>query len=130
MLVEAETGEERAAIWIAATAKELMEREPGTDVWRYAYRIYEAATGDFLGSRYILWHHAMKKLVPEIVVPWSIIRDLACQDASSVMGVIQMNTALLKSNWRILKYSSLPEEKDPGSRCRINKEQRGLCSTF
>ena len=114
MLIEARNEEELAAIWIAATAHELSEHMTGNDVRRYAYMLYMAAY-EFLKTRYFLWHHAMKRLVPEIMVPSSILSNIICKDAKPVMELIQMNTILLKSTWSLLRYSSLKDGELPES---------------
>ena len=114
MLVEAQNEEELAAIWIAATARELSERRSGNGLRRYANMLYIAAC-DFLQPRYYLWHHAMRRLVPEILIPSSVLESMVCKDPEPVIGVIQMNTVLLKSTWRILRYSSLEEGERPES---------------
>lgn len=121
MLMEARDKEELAAVWIAATAKELSEYRIGNSVERYANLLYMAAL-EFLKTRYYLWHHAMKKLVPEIMIPSSVLENIICKDAEPVIGLIQMNTILLKSTWSILRYSSLKNEEIPDSRCRISLE--------
>lgn len=119
MLVEARNEEERAAIWIAATAKELCEYRIGSNVGCYANMLHSAAY-EFLRARYFLWHHAMKRLVPEIMIPSSVIKNIVCKDAEPVIGLIQMNTVLLKSTWSILRYSSLKDGKLIESSCRIS----------
>lgn len=119
MLIEAQNEEELAAIWIAATAHELSERMIGNDIGRYAHILYVAAY-EFLRTRYFLWHHAMKRLVPEIMVPSSILSNIICKNAKPVMGLIQMNTILLKSTWSILRYSSLKDGELPESLHRVS----------
>ena len=63
----------------------------------------------------------MKKLVPEIMIPRKILKNMASDDVALVIELIQLNTMLLKSNWRILRYSSLEDGKAPemyrGVRC-------------
>lgn len=118
MLIESQDEEERAAIWIAATAKELESFESNRDLWCYANALQMAAYS-FLKDRYYLWHHAMRKLVPYLIIPPSVRKSMACKDASSVIGLIQMNTMLLRNSWTILLYSSLEEGKEPESNCRI-----------
>lgn len=119
MLVEAQTEEELAAIWIAATAKELERWREGHVGW-YASRFYLAAC-EFLEDRFYLWHHAMRKLVPGIMIPSSILMNITCENAKPVMGLIQMNTVMLKGAWRILRYSSLKEGEAPeGFGCRTH----------
>jgi len=120
MLMTAQDEEERAAIWIAATAKELCECRYGNGIGRYAGILHTAAC-EFLQTRYYLWHHAMKRLVPEILISPSVLESLAfCKDASPVIGLVQMNTVLLKSSWIILNYSSLEGDEPPKSHCRLH----------
>ena len=119
ILVTAKNEEELAAIWIAATSKELCDHWYENNIGRYAAILHMAAC-EFLQTRYYLWHHAMKRLVPEILIPPSILNNIICKDASPIIGLIQMNTILLKSSWSILKYSSLKDEDMPEICCRIN----------
>lgn len=119
MLMDAQNEEELAAIWIAATAKELYEYRYGNGIGRYANMLHMAAC-EFLQTRYYLWHHAMKRLVPEILIPPSALESIVCKDAAPIMGLIQMNTVLLKRSWSILRYSSLKDGELPKSHCRIS----------
>lgn len=121
MLVDAQNEEELAAVWIAATANELSECRGGNSVRCYADMLHVAAC-EYLRTRYALWHHAMKRLVPEIMISWSVLESIVCKDARPVMGLIQMNTVLLKSTWNILRYSSLQDEELRESRYRIRSE--------
>jgi hypothetical protein len=121
MLVEARSEEELAAIWIAATAKELYDYRGESNVSRYAYMLHLTAC-EFLNSRYFLWHHAMKRLVPEIMIPSCVLENVVCQDPAPVVGLIQMNTVLLKSTWNILRYSSLKNGEIIKSSCRRSPE--------
>lgn len=121
MLIEARTEEECAAVWIAATARELYEMELGCDAGRYAFVLYKTAC-EFLRSRYLLWSPAMKKLVPEIIIPLTVLKSIACKDAGPVMELIQMNTVWLKKAWRILRYSSLKDGESAEPTCRISSQ--------
>ncbi len=112
MLAEAEDEEERAAVWIAATTFDLMGRQ---SIWNYAHYAHELniAACAFLRERYrFLWHHAMRKLVPEIMIPYTVLNRVNCNDADTVMGLIQMNVMLIKGSYTPLLYSSI-EENDP-----------------
>lgn len=117
MLIEAQNEEQTAAIWVAATAKELSECRYRNGIGYYANALHMSAC-DFLSTRYYLWHHAMKKLVPNIIVPDSVLESIDCKDIEPIVGLIQMNTLFLKNNWRILRYSSLKEGEMPKSICR------------
>lgn len=112
MLTEAQNEEERAAVWIAATTFDLMGRQ---SIWNYAHYAHELniAACAFLRERYrFLWHHAMRKLVPEIMIPYTVLNRVNCNDADTVMGLIQMNVMLIKGSYTPLLYSSI-EENDP-----------------
>ena len=107
MLMGTQNEEELAAIWIAATSKELSEYPIGNDIKRYTDMLYWAAYG-FLRTRHItLWHHAMKKLVPTIMIPFSVLDNVVCKSAEPIMWFIQVNTLLLRNDWEILRYSSI-----------------------
>lgn len=107
MLLSAKDGEERAAIWIAATAFELTRCCSGS-LMEYADMLQRAAHS-FLRERYYPWHHAMKKLVPEIMLPRRILKRLTNINAAVALDLIQINTLLLKGNYSILLYSSLED---------------------
>ena len=55
----------------------------------------------------------MRKLVPELMIPDSVLNSLHCDDPDSVRGLIQMNVMMLKGSYFILIYSSIdhPEKK-------------------
>lgn len=109
MLLSAKDDEERAAIWIAATAFELTHCCSGS-LRGYADMLQRAAYS-FLRERYYPWHHAMKKLVPEIMLPRRILKSLTNMDAAVALDLIQINTLLLKGNYSILLYSSLKDDE-------------------
>ena len=108
MLSEAESSEERAAIWIAATAFELMDRKVRNSIARNAQLLYYSAL-DFLKDRYMLWHGAMRKLVPNIMIPYPVLDSMKCDSSEIIMNLIQTNVMLLKGSYTILQYSSLSD---------------------
>jgi hypothetical protein len=64
----------------------------------------------------------MKRLVPEIMIPFCVLENIVCKDAKPVIGLIQMNTILLKRTWNILRYSSLKNGELIESSCRRDIE--------
>jgi len=108
MLAEAQDMEETAAVWTAATAYELTNYNTQNGVARYANQLYYAAIM-FLRQRFELWHHAMRKLVPEIMIPRSVLNSLQCDQAETMMGLIQMNVVMLKGSYTFLRYSSISD---------------------
>lgn len=87
MLSEAIDDEERAAIWIAATAFELQNKHYDNGISYHACQMYDAARA-FLQDRFYIWHHAMKHLVPDILIPHTVLRSISAADASTVMQLI------------------------------------------
>lgn len=108
MLEEAKNEEECAAIWIAATAFELADSNLENGASRYAHQLHYAALS-FLREHYVTWHHAMRKLVPEIMIPYAVLNSLQCNQAETVMGLIQMNVMMLKGAYALLRYSSISD---------------------
>lgn len=106
MLSEAIDEEERAAIWIAATAFELQNKRYENGISTYAYQMYNAARG-FLQDRFYMWHHAMKRLVPDVIIPHNVLNSISKAEVDTVMQLIQMNTLMIKSSYSVLLYSSL-----------------------
>jgi hypothetical protein len=64
----------------------------------------------------------MKRLVPKIMIPSDVLKNMVCKDPEPVIGLIQMNTVLLKTTWNILRYSSLKNGELIESRCRRSPE--------
>ena len=58
----------------------------------------------------------MKRLVPEILIPHEIIKNLNCKNTETVMGLIKMNTVLVKATHSVLLYSSLEDEDEEGAK--------------
>lgn len=114
MLADAQTDEDRAAIWVAATAKELREREAGKGVHLSAIALFDAACS-YLRGRYPLWHHAMRGLVPQVVVPSRLLTSVSCENAAPVMELILLNTLILKHTYCILQYTSQKDAVPPAA---------------
>lgn len=112
MLTEAQDEEERAAVWIAATAFDLAERRPGRGLAHFARELNFAASAFLLERCGCLWHHAMRKLVPEIMIPYTVLDSMKCDGAEAVMGLIQTNVMLIEGSYTPLLYSSI-DENDP-----------------
>lgn len=110
MLVEAKDPEEIAAIWIAATAFELSNIQRQKEIARQAFHLYCAAI-IFLRERFIVWNHMMRRLVPDVLIPYPVLDNLCGDNAQTVMGLIQMNVLMIKSSYTILRYSSLSDEE-------------------
>lgn len=117
MLSEAIDEEERAAIWIAATAFELQNKHDENGISVFAYQMCNAAR-EFLQDRFYMWHHAMKRLVPDIIIPYNVLKGIADVDAKTVMHLIQMNTLMIKGSHSVLLYSSLNGSIAP-ERCSV-----------
>lgn len=101
-LAEAKTDEERAAIWVAATIRELFDtRRTPLRMRHYLERIRCSAT-EFVQIRD--WHYPMKKWVPEIYIEQEELDKVNEGDLNAVIRLIQKNTAEVQCNYRIFYY--------------------------
>ena len=115
MLATAADAEEQAAIWIAATTFELRDFDINRELRRTA-RILNYAAIDFLRNRFRIWHHAMRQLVPDIMIPYSVLENISCPDYDTTVDLIKMNTVLLKNYYSVLLYTSLEDGVVPASK--------------
>lgn len=107
MLTLSQSEEERAAIWIAATTFELMQKFHSRTLYDLNLNALH-----FLQEKYWLWHHAMKKLVPDILIPHAVLDNSDLNDLDTVLGLIQMNALMLLSTHRVLFYYSVEENEN------------------
>lgn len=110
MLVDAKDDEERAAIWVYAFAKELSDCASGSTL-RFAYQLCDASL-EFLSTRYYLWHHAMKKLVPEIYINYDVYMETEFSSVNAIIDLAGLNAALVLHEYVPILYTSLK----PGER--------------
>ena len=107
MLAEAESNEEIAAIWMYAIAFEMLQNGSSGKARRYLHQICRV-TRSFLSERFYFWHHAMRKLVPEIYTDY-LIKDADFESVESIIEIIVLNIALIKYEYAPVLYSSLQE---------------------
>jgi hypothetical protein len=113
MLVNSVSGEERAAIWIYCFAKEISDRHNKGNIYRYAYKLCNASQ-DFLSRHFYIWHHAMKKLVPEIYVNHNIYSETMFSTIEAVIELARLNAAIILHEYVPILYTSLkPGEEVP-----------------
>ena len=107
MLLEAETSEEIAAIWIYAITFEMLQNGLQGKLRKRLYQICRV-TQRFLSERFCFWHHAMRKLVPEIYTNY-LIDDVEFEFLESIIEVIVLNAALIRHEYTPVLYTSLKE---------------------
>ena len=64
----------------------------------------------------------MRKLVPEIMIPCTVLDNIKCNDAKAVMGLIQTNVMLIIGSCTPLLYSSI-DENDPEYKAIVAKHR-------
>jgi len=109
MLVDAHDEEERAAIWLYAFASDILNGYFGK-LGRYASQLQMAAW-KFLSKRFYMWHHAMRKLVPEIFINSNIYEDTQFSSINAVIELARLNAALIRYEYVPIVYSSLEPGK-------------------
>ena len=111
MLAEAKNDEEIAAIWMYAIAFEMLQNGFSGKAKRVVYQICRV-TQRFLSKRFWFWHHAMRKLVPEIYTNY-LIREADLESIESIIEIIVLIASLIRHEYVPVLYSSLKQ----GERC-------------
>lgn len=106
MLINSNSDEERAAVWIYAFAKELLDNRAEGNAPAYAYQLCDA-TRDFIAQNFYLWHHAMKKLVPEIFIQHNIYLETEFHSIKAIIELARLNAALILYEYVPVLYTSL-----------------------
>ena len=113
MLINSVSDEERAAIWICAFAKEISDHYDQGNIGLYAYQLSNAAT-EFLSQHFYMWHHAMRKLIPEIFINRSIYSKTEFATINAIIELARLNAAITLQEYVPILYTSLKSgEKAP-----------------
>ena len=107
MLAEAETNEEIAAIWMYAIAFEMLQNGLRGEIRKCANEICRV-TRRFLFDRFCFWHHAMRKLVPNVYTNY-LVKEAEHESVKSIIEAIVLNAALIRYEYKAVLYSSLRE---------------------
>lgn len=107
MLAEGKNDEETAAIWMYAIAFEMLQNGLHGKARKYVNQICHVSQR-FLFERFCFWHHAMRKLVPEIYTNY-LIRETEFESIESIIEIIALNAALIRHEYVPVLYSSLKE---------------------
>ncbi len=112
MLAEARDDEERAAIWLYAVTREFMETARGS-AYRFASQI-NGVCWTFLSGRFFMWHHAMKRLVPQSYISYDLLVDTDYSSVEAIIDLAILNAELVAHEYVPILYSSLkPGETAP-----------------
>jgi hypothetical protein len=107
-LVDAEDKETRAAIWIYAFIRDVLEYH--LENWRgEAYRIayaVETAARIYLQGKGMEWHHAMKKLLPDIYFTHTILEAVNIEDKRIVLELVAMTVDYIHMHYKVAEYDS------------------------
>lgn len=111
MLRSAQSDEERMAIWCAAFSK---------DMWDKGFRLkqdknYLFWLGEkcelFLRGKFDVWHHAMKRLTPNIYYDFYLWEDITVTSWSALLELIALNAKMVLHDYQLVLYSSLGEQE-------------------
>lgn len=119
MLMNSVNDEERAAIWIYSFAKEIYDHDYRGNINKYAYKLCNASR-NFLSQHFYMWHHAMKKLVPEISINHNIYSETEFHTIKAVIELARLNAAIILQEYVPIRYTSLkPDEEVPDISVRL-----------
>ena len=103
LLDNAKDDEERFAIWLYAFTFELLE-----------YRMYPATreivqnimleARRFLDARVHLWHHSMKRLIPEIYISPKTFDVINTESFEPIVELALMNAMLIQNEYKAVRY--------------------------
>lgn len=104
-LAAAKDDEKRAAIWIVATIHELLDEDEDTDLSTHAYQLFEdiARTASSFAEKG--WHNKTIRMIPDIYITQEQLDNVKEGDIEEAIRLIQMNTAEVKRNYQIYRYS-------------------------
>lgn len=94
MLVNSANEEEQAAIWLYTFSKEIVDRETRGNIGKYAYELCRISLSH-LEPHFFLWHSAMKKLVPEILINHNIYSETEFHSLYAVVELARLNAAMI-----------------------------------
>lgn len=102
--------EDQAAIWIAAFTKDLLESMPYE--WRgKGYNILHKVNLEALckikgNDNYYIWHHAMRKLLPEICFSYDFLECLNINSYRQIIELTAISSAQILNNYIAIEYDS------------------------
>lgn len=112
MLSSAQDEEELAAIWIYAFLFDIAGRASRGGYSRLAWQIENEACA-FLSERFYMWHHAMRSLVPEVYIPYGLLREAEFRSFKPLVDMALLNAQIVSNEFVPVLYSSLPEGETP-----------------
>ena len=113
MLRLAKSNEERMAIWCAAFAKDLFGNGKKFKE-KYPYLFHIGLTCEsFLRGKFELWHHAMKKLTPEIYYGFYMCEGVKIETWEALVELIALNAKMVLQDYQMVLYTSLKGEEVP-----------------
>jgi len=83
-------------------------------MYRYAIQLRDA-TYQFLSDKYFMWHHAMRKLLPNMFVRHGIYLDTEFQSIYAVIDLVVLNTALICYEYTPIVYTSMKSGEEPSN---------------
>lgn len=110
MLAETKSDEERAAIWISAFLYDVLDsRIIHSDTGGFTYKLYSASY-EILRSKYYLWHHAMRKLVPEIFLGYEFLAHVSFDSWEPFIEMAAIHAEIVMNRYVAVLYSSLEDD--------------------
>ncbi|MCM1295350.1 MAG: hypothetical protein NC311_07385 [Muribaculaceae bacterium] len=111
MLRSSKDDEERMAIWCAAFAKDMLEKGVRLNQSKnYLYWLSEKCE-NFLRERFYIWHHAMKRLTPDIYYGYHICDGIKIKSWQALIELIALNAKMVLQDYQLVLYSSLGENE-------------------
>jgi hypothetical protein len=112
MLASSKDNEERAAIWIYTFIYEILpvhlrgkNRIIANAISREAYL--------FLQNRFSMWHHAMKKLTPDIYFSYGLFENAEFKSFEPIIDLAMVNAGITLNDYVPVLYNSRKDGSQP-----------------
>jgi|LSQX01.2.fsa_nt_gb hypothetical protein len=114
MLASANNNEERAAIWLYAFFRDIDRFLNGGSRHAFAHVIQNEAYG-YLSEHYYMWHHAMRKLTPNIYFHYGLFENIELKSFEPFVEIAMANAAMVLNDYTAVLYSSREDNFEPDS---------------
>ncbi|WP_026487315.1 hypothetical protein [Caldanaerobius polysaccharolyticus] len=109
ILAEAQDNiKDSAAIWLSAFTNEMMDSLPYG--WRgkgysILYKVHIESYSQ-IKEKYFMWHHAMKKLLPEVCFSYEFLEGMSINSYRQIVELSVISSAQILNNYVAVEYDS------------------------
>lgn len=123
MLAETEDKEEQAAIWLYTFTFEMLPKVNHEN--RKILKVINSASRYFLQNKFEIWHHAMRRLIPNVFFDEEIFDNATITSYAPIVEFAVANAALIIYEYIPVLYNSQSDFSKPDSDYSLRVDKRG-----